>query len=102
MPRYDGSGPWGQGPMTGRGMGPCNPHYRGGFGAGFGGGWGRGMGRRRGGGGWGRGMGMGMGMGWYGPPVDAVPTQEILQERKRMLEEELKEIESLLAKEADA
>ncbi len=23
MPRFDGAGPQGQGPMTGRGMGPC-------------------------------------------------------------------------------
>ena len=26
MPRFDGTGPAGQGPMTGRGMGPCNPN----------------------------------------------------------------------------
>lgn len=51
MPRYDGSGPAGQGPMTGRGMGPC------GRGRAWGGraqGWGRGMGR-------GAGLGMGAG-----------------------------------------
>ena len=43
MPRFDGTGPIGAGPMTGRGFGPC--------GGGFGMGWrrnfrpGRGMGR---------------------------------------------------------
>lgn len=32
MPRFDGTGPFGQGPMTGRGFGRCS----GGFGRGFG------------------------------------------------------------------
>lgn len=61
MPRGDGTGPWGQGPMTGRGLGYCSGYERSGFmtprpGMGLG----RGMGA-----GWtpGRGMGMGMGMG---------------------------------------
>jgi len=55
MPRGDGTGPAGQGPMTGRGGGYCagydapgyaNPVPGRGFGMGFGGGWGRGWGRR--------------------------------------------------------
>lgn len=29
MPRYDGTGPAGQGPMTGRGQGPCNNYCAG-------------------------------------------------------------------------
>ncbi len=29
MPNFDGSGPMGQGPMTGRGMGSCNGQVRG-------------------------------------------------------------------------
>ena len=41
MPRFDGSGPMGQGPMTGRGLGPC------GGGMGYGRGQGRGFGFRR-------------------------------------------------------
>jgi hypothetical protein len=53
MPRGDGSGPSGMGPMTGRGMGYCTgnsvPGYanygRGSFGAGFGSGFRRGYGR---------------------------------------------------------
>ena len=42
MPGYDRTGPMGQGPMTGRGMGSCpkgfgrGPGYRRGFGRGFG------------------------------------------------------------------
>lgn len=41
MSRFDGTGPMGQGPRTGRGMGPC------GGGQGFGGGFGQGFGGRR-------------------------------------------------------
>lgn len=37
MPRFDGTGPNGQGPRTGRGMGPCGGGMRcGGCGYGFG------------------------------------------------------------------
>lgn len=41
MPKFDGTGPLGQGPMTGRGMGLC------GRGLGYGRGFGRGFGFRR-------------------------------------------------------
>ncbi len=34
MPQMDGTGPWGYGPRTGRGRGPCRPGY--GYGLGFG------------------------------------------------------------------
>jgi len=51
MPRGDGTGPFGKGPFTGRGMGRSNS--------------GRGMGRGMGGG---RGMGRGYGMGQGGSP----------------------------------
>jgi len=58
MPQGDGTGPRGNGPRTGRGLGPCppqnnedlnnSPQIRGGFGRGrgFGGGRGGGRGRR--------------------------------------------------------
>jgi hypothetical protein len=36
MPKLDGTGPAGQGPMTGRGMGNCGGGMRRGFGFGFG------------------------------------------------------------------
>ena len=35
MPRFDGSGPMGYGPMTGRGFGPCGRGFRRGYGRGF-------------------------------------------------------------------
>lgn len=35
MPRFDGTGPMGQGPMTGRGAGPCGMGYGRGYGGGF-------------------------------------------------------------------
>ena len=68
MPRGDRTGPWGSGPMSGRGMGYCsgstNPGYMSpgpGYGFGRGGGFGRGFGR---GFGLGRGFGRGRGFGW--------------------------------------
>jgi hypothetical protein len=36
MPGFDGTGPAGQGTMTGRGLGPCGCGMRRGFGRGFG------------------------------------------------------------------
>lgn len=36
MPGYDQTGPRGQGPMTGRGLGPCGGGFRRGFGCGRG------------------------------------------------------------------
>ncbi len=35
MPRFDGTGPQGQGPLTGRGLGPCGRGMHRGFGRGF-------------------------------------------------------------------
>jgi hypothetical protein len=67
MPNRDGTGPLGQGPLTGRGFGPC----------------GRGLGFRR---------GFHRGFGWrqqyFGEPVELTEEQQ-----KRILEEELKEID---------
>jgi len=36
MPKRDKTGPLGQGPITGRGLGPCGSGMRQGFGIGFG------------------------------------------------------------------
>ena len=36
MPRYSGTGPLGEGPMTGRGFGPCGRGFRRGYGRCFG------------------------------------------------------------------
>lgn len=88
MPRYDGTGPWGRGAMTGRGMGPCNTAQSPGYGFGYG--YGRGMGRRCAPRGWG--MGYGPAMPFEGPAVS-------LEERKRFLEEQLKEVDALITQE---
>lgn len=84
MAYRDGTGPFGQGPMSGRGMGPCAGNARPMMG-------GRGMGRGRG---FRQGMGYGMG---FAPPVFAAPTKEMLQSEKAMLEAELKAIDEQLS-----
>ena len=110
MPGLDGTGPWGMGPMTGRGLGWCNP-----YGA-FGRGW-RGRGRGRGLG-FGRGFGRGRGFGWrwfagtspygpyyppynpsYEPPYQMRPEEEVnmLKENAEALREELNAIEKRIA-----
>lgn len=73
MPRFDGTGPQGMGPMTGRGFGPC----------GLGLGW-----RRR--------FGMGRGMGRYfnwGWPQTSVDQKKALVDYKKALQEELEDVE---------
>ena len=71
MPRGDGTGPGGLGPMTGRALGYCAGYSTPGYTKGPG----MGLGRGRGGGrGWGRGRGLGYGRGWgYGYPVYGAP-----------------------------
>ena len=93
MPRYDGTGPWGRGAMTGRGMGPCNTAQRPGYGFGYGYGYGRGMGRRCAPRGWGMG---------YGPAMPFAAPALSLEERKRFLEEQLREIDELITQEKGA
>jgi len=95
MSGFDGTGPMGAGPMTGRGQGQCNPAgtgYRPAYGRGFG--YGMGYGRGRGfrggvGSGFGRGFARGFGLqgfypGWgggyapaYGAPYPMDPSQEM-------------------------
>ena len=65
MPRGDGTGPSGMGPMTGRAAGYCAGYPVPGFMNPAGGRGYRGAGRGRGGG-WGRGRGFGRGFGWAG------------------------------------
>jgi len=88
MPGGDGTGPMGQGSMTGRGMGYC---------AGFGvpgfmnPGFGRGFGRRR----FGRGFGRGIGWRWRMPvQMPAEPVELSKSEQKKVLEAEIKELEA--------
>jgi len=98
MPGFNQRGPQGLGPMTGRGQGRCgNGNTAGaGYGTGFGAGYsGRGCGRGFSGG---RGMGRGMGRGFgqAAAPVSGPVNEAALQDRARMLEEELNAIKAQL------
>lgn len=90
MPRGDGTGPMGQGPLTGRKMGQC------GGGQGMGMGQGRGLGR-----GMGRGAGQGLGQGnrgaFAGQDNSSLSEEELLQEKK-MLQQRLETINKDLEK----
>lgn len=87
MPRGDKTGPQGQGPMTGRAVGPCAGYPSPGYLV-------RGRGRRMG-------RGMGRGFGWCGMcdfPINAWTVtekeeKEILKGEKEALQSEIKEIE---------
>jgi len=95
MPRGDGTGPMGAGPMTGRALGYCAgfgaPGFAriGGLGRGRGGGFGRGIGR-----GWGRG-------GWGGfAPVAAPPAatqKQWLESEAQALQTQLDEVRQRLS-----
>ncbi len=91
MPRRDGTGPMGQGAMTGRGQGACTgvnaPIYGGGYGRSFGAGYGRGFARSSGCG-FGRGFarGCGRGFGLWAYPNSQTTSKEMLQAQKEQLE----------------
>lgn len=110
MPAGDRTGPWGRGPMTGRGAGYCGGHDAPGCAQpgpgrarGFGRGWGRGHGR-----GYGRRCGWhdGPGAAWGPPPVWGYPRhaapftqeQEVadLKARAQWLTEQLEAIHQRL------
>ena len=80
MPRLDKTGPQGQGPRTGRGLGYCPPGYSRGF--------------RR----FGRGLGRGWGFPFWGYPYEPTVKEEkeILTEELNELKEEMKEMEARL------
>ncbi len=80
MPQLDKTGPRGQGPLTGRGQGPCGTGLN------------RGAGR-------GRGVNRGLGRGWGCPMCGSLPQvitekeeKEMLKEEATILEEELREV----------
>ncbi len=77
MPAFDKTGPQGQGPMTGRGMGRCGSGVR----------MGRGMGQCLG-----YGRGLGRYFGWNAP-ITIEEQKEDLSEYKKALLEELEDIE---------
>ncbi len=97
MPRFDGTGPFGQGPM-GRGLGPCGAGRRTGFGTGYGCGF-RGFGsppdwnRPR----WGRGFGMAGNMPQWSRGVSE-PQDEVqfLKQQASYLQNELDAIQKRL------
>jgi len=84
MPFGDGTGPLGRGPLTGRGLGPCGAGLgaRRGLGRGF---LGRGF--------FGRGLG---GFGWtpWQRATTTTPASLTKEEQKRILEAQLKELET--------
>ncbi len=82
MPAFNGTGPQGQGPMTGRGLGPCGRGQRFGFGIRFG----RFMGFRR---------GLGRYFGWNIPQTKEEEIEEI-KKYKKALEEEIEDVDKEL------
>lgn len=89
MPGRDGTGPMGQGPMTGRGFGACGRARPGAYYYGCGRGIGRGMGL---------GIRRGFG-GWFGQPnasVDPAEEKEWLKSQKNFLKARLDEIDAYL------
>ncbi len=103
MPGLNGTGPLGQGPRTGWGLGLCGSGasrttvaarpFAFGWGRGFG--FGRGRGRR-----FGRGMGWrfgGWGWRWAAPYWNAVDDREYLNARAKWLQDELSAIEKRLS-----
>jgi len=79
MPGFDGTGPTGMGPLTGRGFGPCAKGF-----------WGRGLGR-----GFGRGRGL---WGYFGfnQPLKKEDEKKELEAYKKALVEELEDIDKEL------
>ena len=108
MPRGDGTGPMGLGPMTGRGLGYCAGYRVPGFANPAGYGLGRGMAWGRGGGG-GRGLALRRGRGGFAPPYagfvppvagvfpTAVPDEETaLKSHLSVLEQQLSAVKARL------
>lgn len=93
MPRRDGTGPMGAGPMTGRGFGPCAADRAMGNRAGLGMGYGYGRGR---GCGYGRGYGRGFGRGFAEQLPAAPGRKEMLEAQKSSLQDQLAFIEQQL------
>ena len=82
MPRLDKTGPQGQGPRTGRGMGNCPGTGGTGRGLGFGRGQGRGFGR----------FCLGCPLVGNGQALSKEEQKKILEEEKKLIEEELKNL----------
>lgn len=79
MPAYDGTGPQGQGSMTGRGFGPCGKGLR------------MGYGRCRG-----FGRGLGRYFGWNTPQTKEEKLEDI-KAYKKALQEEMEDVDKQFA-----
>ncbi len=79
MPGFDGTGPWGMGPGTEWGLGPCGAGrgFRRGFGRGFGPGFGRGFGWR-----------------WWWMNYSPEDELEMLRQQKDFIEQRINELEN--------
>ena len=100
MPRGDRTGPSGEGPTTGRGMGYCTGNDHPGYMT-QGTNWERGYGRRfRGGPGYGRGPGFGFGRGYgnfyHGGSAD-VSEKTLIENEIRILKDQLSALEDRLS-----
>ncbi len=102
MPRGDRTGPWEQGPRTGRGLGFCSGDTSPGYTKGGGMGWGRGYGGGRG---WGRGRFRGRSIGFPDPRIFYPPKfsqigpedeKQYLEESMNHLKQEIENIEKRL------
>ena len=89
MPRRDGTGPMGDGSMTGRGLGLCTFSFVLKYGVGLGMGLGLGLACRRG---FGRGFGRGFAMN----QTSSKTQKELLNEQKTMLQDRLEVIDKQL------
>lgn len=103
MPGLNQTGPMGQGPKTGRGMGVCGAGMAV-EGTGVSGYWGAGRGMRRGRG-YARGFGAGMGRGWPGAAATTLETPQAgiagLHARIEKMEQALEKIVRQLEQESD-
>jgi hypothetical protein len=110
MPRGDRTGPFGEGPKTGRQMGYCTGHDSPGFvnvrsawargpGRGFGRGFGWGFGRGTGGG-FGRGFraGPGYGYGRFYEEIPEISEKTLIENEIRILKDQLASLEDRLSK----
>jgi len=91
MPRGDGTGPYGRGPMSGRGLGYCAGYGRAGFT--------NPVGRR-----FGQGYGYGRGYGWgFRSPYDypEISEKTYLENEIKVLSENLKTLEKRLSEISD-
>jgi len=87
MPGFDGTGPWGMGPGTGWGLGPCGAGRAWRRGVGFGRGW----------------FGRGRGFGWRWWWMNYSPQDELefLKNQKEYIEQRINELENELSTSQD-